>query len=101
MIEIPRLPTLEGASPFGDQLALEPRPLRRDLAVQLFQAAVQILEEFGVFFFDMGRSGPEGFPLAAPDERRSFAANREAGLAIPDPLDPDAGRIQAERRNGH
>ena len=55
MIEIPRLPPLEGASSFRDQLALQPGPLRRDLAVQLFHAAVQILEEFRVFFFDVGR----------------------------------------------
>src|SRR5580700_9160592 len=101
MIEIPRLPPLDGASPRRDQLALQAEPLRRDLAVQLFHTAVEILDEFRVFFFDSGGSALESLTLAAPNQRRPLAADCEAGLAIPDPLHPDAGGIEAERRNGH
>src|SRR3984957_3673226 len=101
MIEIPRFPPLDGASSVRDQLALQPEPLRRDLSVEFFHAAVQILEDFRVFFFDIAWSVLQGFTLTAPNERRPFAANGEAGLAIPDSLHPDAGCIQAERRNGH
>src|ERR1700722_1765976 len=89
MIEIPRLPTLKRASPFRDQLALQTRPLCRDLAVHLFHAAVQILEEFRVFFFDARGSALQGFALAAPNERCPFAANRKPGLAVPYLLNPD------------
>ena len=56
MSEIPRLPSLDRASPFRDQLALQTGPLRCDLAVYLFHAAAQVLDEFRVFFFDIGGS---------------------------------------------
>ena len=56
VIEMPGLPPLDGTSPIRDQLALQPRPLRCDLAVHLFHAAAQILEELRVLFFDLGRS---------------------------------------------